>query len=43
MPKLIIIRGNSEIGKSSVAKALKHKFARNTLMIPQDIVRWEML
>jgi len=41
--KLIIIRGNSGSGKSSVAKELQHKFGRNTLMIPQDIVRREML
>lgn len=43
MRKLIIIRGNSGSGKSSVAKALQRKFGRNTLMIPQDIVRREML
>lgn len=41
--KLIIIRGNSGSGKSSVAKVLQHKFGRNTLMISQDIVRREML
>lgn len=41
--KLIIIRGNSGSGKSSVAKALQRQFGRNTLMIPQDIVRREML
>lgn len=43
MPKLISIRGNSGSGKSSAAKALQHKFGRNTLMIPQDTVRREML
>ena len=43
MPKLIIIRGNSGSGKSSVAKALQHQFGRNTLMISQDTVRREML
>lgn len=43
MRKLIMIRGNSGSGKSSVAKALQRKFGRNTLMIPQDIVRREML
>lgn len=43
MRKLIIIRGNSGSGKSSVAKALQRKFGRNTLLIPQDIVRREML
>lgn len=43
MRKLIIIRGNSGSGKSSVAKELQRRFGRNTLMIPQDIVRREML
>ncbi len=43
MPKLIIIRGNSGSGKSSVAKALQEALGRNTLVIPQDTVRREML
>lgn len=43
MRKLIMIRGNSGSGKSSAAKALQRKFGRNTLMVPQDIVRREML
>ena len=43
MPRLIIIRGNSGSGKSSVAKSLQRKFGRNTLVIPQDTVRREML
>ena len=43
MHKLIIIRGNSGSGKSSVAKALQRQFGRNTLVIPQDTVRREML
>lgn len=43
MRKLVMIRGNSGSGKSSVAKALQHRLGRNTLMIPQDIVRREML
>lgn len=43
MSKLIIIRGNSGSGKSSVAKRLQRKIGRNTLMIPQDIVRRDML
>lgn len=41
--KLILIRGNSGSGKSSAAKALQHKIGRNTLLIPQDVVRREML
>lgn len=43
MRKLIIIRGNSGSGKSSVSKELQRRFGRNTLMISQDIVRREML
>ena len=43
MRKLIIIRGNSGSGKSSLARELQHKFGRNTMVIPQDIVRREML
>jgi len=41
--KLVIIRGNSGSGKSSVAKALQRQLGRNTLMISQDVVRREML
>ena len=37
--KLIILRGNSGSGKSSVARELQHRFGRGTLMIPQDEVR----
>jgi adenylylsulfate kinase-like enzyme len=40
---LVIIRGNSGSGKSSVAKALQRQFGRNTLIISQDVVRREML
>lgn len=43
MAKLIIIRGNSGSGKSSLARELQHKFGRNTMVIPQDTVRREML
>jgi Predicted kinase len=43
MSTLIILRGNSGSGKSSVAKALQRKFGRNTLVISQDIIRREML
>jgi len=43
MKKLVIIRGNSGSGKSSVAKALQRRIGRNTLVIPQDTVRREML
>lgn len=43
MSTLIIIRGNSGSGKSSVAKKLQKRIGRNTLIISQDTVRREML
>ncbi len=43
MSKLIIIRGNSGSGKSTVAKALQQKIGRNTMLISQDMVRREIL
>lgn len=41
--KLIILRGNSGSGKTTVAKALQEKFGRNTMRISQDMVRRDML
>lgn len=43
MGKLIILRGNSGSGKTTVARALQRKFGRNTLFLSQDTVRREML
>lgn len=43
MPNLIIIRGNSGSGKTSVAKALQHKFGNNSMLISQDVIRRDML
>jgi hypothetical protein len=43
MSTLIIVRGNSGSGKSSVAKGLQKRIGRNTLIIQQDTVRREML
>ena len=43
MGKLIILRGNSGSGKTSVAKALQKKFGANTMRISHDMVRMEML
>ena len=43
MATLILLRGNSGSGKSTVARALQQYFGRNTLLIPQDTVRREML
>lgn len=41
--KLIIFRGNSGSGKSTVGKALQRKFGRGTMLISQDVVRRDML
>lgn len=43
MAKLIIIRGNSGSGKTTVAKKLQHKLGHNTMLISQDAVRRDML
>lgn len=43
MKKLIILRGNSGSGKTTIAKELQNKFGRNTMLISQDVVRREML
>ena len=41
--KLIIIRGNSGSGKTTVAKALQEKFGLGTIRLSQDIVRRDIL
>lgn len=43
MPKLIILRGNSGSGKTTVAKALQEKFGRNTMLLSHDMVRMDIL
>ena len=43
MSKLIIIRGNSGSGKSTIAKKLKYEMGYGTMLIPQDMVRRDML
>ena len=43
MSKLIILRGNSGSGKTTVAKALQKKLRYNTMLISQDEVRRNML
>ena len=40
---LIILRGNSGSGKSTIAKGLQHHFGNGTLLIDQDVVRRNML
>lgn len=41
--KLIIIRGNSGAGKTTVAKALQRELGHGTLLVSQDVVRREMM
>ena len=43
MGKLIVLRGNSGSGKTTVAKELQKKFGRNTILISQDVIRRDML
>lgn len=43
MKKLIILRGNSGSGKTTVAKELQKKFGKNTMLIAQDAIRRDML
>lgn len=43
MGKLIILRGNSGSGKTTVAKELQKKFGYNTMLISQDEIRRNIL
>ncbi len=43
MSKLVIIRGNSGSGKTTVAKVLQHELGHNVMVVSQDVVRREML
>ena len=43
MAKLIILRGNSGSGKTTIAKKLQKSFGRNTMLISQDVVRRDIL
>lgn len=43
MAKLIILRGNSGSGKTTIAKELQKSFGRNTMLISQDVVRRDIL
>ena len=43
MKKLIILRGNSGSGKTTIAKELQSRFGRNTMVISQDVIRRDML
>ncbi|MBD3109232.1 kinase [Bacillus sp. AGMB 02131] len=41
--KLIIIRGNSGSGKTTIAESLQNQFGNGTLLVAQDVVRRDML
>lgn len=43
MHKLIVLRGNSGSGKTTVAKELQKIFGDNTMLISQDVIRRDML
>ena len=43
MRKLIILRGNSGSGKTTVAKAPQNSFGSNTMLISQDMIRRDIL
>lgn len=43
MPKLILLRGNSGSGKTTVAKMLQEKFGPNTMRLSHDMIRMEIL
>ena len=43
MNKIIILRGNIGSGKTTTSQALQRRLGRGTLLIPQDVVRREML
>lgn len=43
MSSLIIIRGNSGSGKTTIANELQRKFGHNTMLISQDVVRRNIL
>ena len=43
MHKLIMLRGNSGSGKTTVAKVLQDLFGRGTMVLSQDMIRREVL
>jgi len=43
MSKIVLLRGNSGCGKSTIAKALQKRLGEGTMLISQDYVRREML
>jgi adenylate kinase family enzyme len=43
VPKIIILRGNSGSGKTTIAKLLQKHFGHGTMLISQDVVRRDVL
>jgi adenylate kinase family enzyme len=43
VPKIIILRGNSGSGKTTIAKLLQKHLGHGTMLISQDVVRREVL
>lgn len=43
MKKLVVLRGNSGSGKTTIAKELQKKFGHNTMLISQDVIRRDIL
>lgn len=43
MSTLIIIRGNSGSGKTTIAKRLQRELGRGTMLVSQDVIRREIL
>jgi adenylate kinase family enzyme len=41
--KIIILRGNSGSGKTTISKKLQKKLGYGTLLIPQDVIRRDLL
>jgi len=43
MPKIVIIRGNSGSGKTTIAKELQKALGHGTMLISQDVIRREIM
>lgn len=43
MTKIIILRGNSGSGKTTIAKMLQKRLGNGTMLISQDVVKREIL
>ena len=43
MKRLIVLRGNSGSGKTTIAKEIQKRLGNNTMLISQDVIRRDML